>query len=661
MDYSQDRPEADNPLQVMDVSLRDGQQSLFGARGRTEDMVAVAERMDGIGFWAVEIWGGATFEIAHRLLNEDPWERIRALKGIFKQTPLSMVVGAQTLVGHRNYPDDVCRAFIEAAAANGIDIFRTIDALNDLRNFEVVFETVKAAGKHFQGCLCYALTEPRMGGDLYHLDYFVGNGKALEGMGVDSICLLDPAGLLAPYDAYTLIDALKEATSVPIHLHSRFSSGMAPMTHLKAIEAGVDMVDTCLSPYGYRTSLPAVEPLVTSLLGTNRDTGLDLARLAEINGSLEADILPKYRHLLDESKVSIIDTDVMSHQVPAGMVADIRRKLEEMDARDRIDRVHEELAAVRRELGQVPLVAPVCRIVSTQTINNLVYDDEEERYKMIADQTRELCAGRYGRTPGPIDPDLREKVLDAYPGEEAQPSDRPAEALDSEMARAKDDVADLATGLEDEVLCALFPVSGRQFLKWKYGVEEPPSSVRPKTLDDAEMEQAMITRIRAGESIDMIDPTVAGEGENLRIFNVSVDDEYFRVGVAEIGGAPEISYLKPMPSPGTRSAPAGQKVSGPRPVQPPPAQPSSPAPAAAAKAAATPAVDGTPLLAPMPGTIVAYEKQVGDAVSEGDTVLVLEAMKMENALPAPASGVITAIDYKGGDSVAKGDVLCVIG
>ncbi|MBW2011488.1 MAG: carboxylase, partial [Deltaproteobacteria bacterium] len=262
MDYGEDRPGAKNSLKIMDLTFRDGQQSLFATRGRTEDMIPVAEMMDEIGFWAVEAWGGATFDAMHRYLNENPWERIRTLKRYFKKTPLAMLLRGQNLVGYRNYADDLARAFVDRAAENGIDIFRTFDALNDYRNFEVVVPVIKESGKHFQGCICYSLTESRMGGDVYNIDYYVKKARELENMGADSICLKDMAGLIAPYDGYTVIKALKKAVSVPLVLHSHGTSGMAPMSHLKAIEAGVDIVGTCMSPYAYRNSHPAIEPLV---------------------------------------------------------------------------------------------------------------------------------------------------------------------------------------------------------------------------------------------------------------------------------------------------------------------------------------------------------------------------------------------------------------
>ena len=253
MDYSKDRPKTENPVKIEDLTLRDGHQSLFATRGRTEDMIPVAEMMDEVGFWAVETWGGATFDTMHRFLNEDPWERIRTLKRYMKKTPFSMLLRAQNLVGYRNYADDLARAFVERTVANGMDIFRTFDALNDYRNFETVVPVIKECGKHFQGCICYTMTEPRMGGEVYNLDYYVQKGKDLEAMGADSICIKDMAGLIAPYDAYEIVKALKASVKPPIHLHSHFTSGMSSMSHLKAIEAGVDIIDTCMAPYAYRT------------------------------------------------------------------------------------------------------------------------------------------------------------------------------------------------------------------------------------------------------------------------------------------------------------------------------------------------------------------------------------------------------------------------
>jgi oxaloacetate decarboxylase alpha subunit/pyruvate carboxylase subunit B len=646
--YNKDRPKAKNPVKIMDLTLRDGHQSLFATRGRTEDMIPIAEMMDEVGFWAVETWGGATFDTMHRFLNEDPWERIRTLKRYFKKTPFSMLLRAQNLVGYRNYADDVARAFVERSAANGMDIFRTFDALNDYRNFETVVPVIKNCGKHFQGCICYSMTEPRLGGDVYNLEYFINKAKELEQMGADSICVKDMAGLIAPYDAFAVIKAIKEHVSVPINLHSHFTSGMAPMSHLKAIEAGVDIIDTCLSPYAYRTSHPAVEPLVMALLGTNRDTGFDIKQLAMINEIIEKDVVPKYRHLLDETKLSVIDINVLLHQTPGGMLSNLVNQLREMDALDKIDDVFLELPRVRKELGQVPLVTPTSQIVGIQTVNNVLFDDENERYKMITGQVKDLCYGLYGKTAIPIDSEVQKKALKGYARGEKPIYCRPAEVLEPELEKAKKEIGDLAVDLDDLLIYALYPVTGKKFLQWKYGKEKPPKEVEPRTLDDIRSEKELIAKAKAGQLVERVQKDIPEQGAATRTFNVFVDGEYFSVKVDEPGGTPVVSTV-PKGVPVIQKAPKPVTTEEPKPSKPVVSEP------AVAKD-----VKGASMNAPMPGLIVNIAKKIGDTVNKGETVLILEAMKMENSLPSPASGKIIEIRCAVGDNVAKGDSLCVI-
>ena len=649
MDYNKDRPKAKNPIKVMDLTLRDGHQSLFATRGRTEDMIPVAELMDEVGFWALETWGGATFDAMHRFLNEEPWERIRTLKKYATKTPFSMLLRAQNLVGYRNYADDVAEAFVDRAAANGMDVFRTFDALNDYRNFETVVKGIKKAGKHFQGCICYSMTEPRMGGDVYNLDYYVAKAKELEAMGADSICVKDMAGLMAPYDAFALFKALKKAVKPPLHLHSHFTSGMAPMTHLKAIEAGVDIIDTCMSPYAYRTSHPAVEPMVMALLGTNRDTGFDIKLLARINEIFEKEIVPKYRHLLDETKLSIIDINVLLHQTPGGMLSNLVNQLREMDALDKIDQVFAELPRVRKDLGQIPLVTPTSQIVGTQTVNNVLFDEGDERYKMITGQVKDLCYGLYGKTAVPINPEVQKKALKGYPRGEEPITCRPAEVLEPELDKAREEVKGLAKDLDDVLIYAIYPVTGKRFLKWKYGLEPVPPEVKPRTMADVKAEKELIEKAKAGKLVEKKEKSVPVMGENLRKFNVLVDGEYFEVEVEDPGGSPSISSVRqaaPRPAPAPIAAP----------VSPKPAIKATPEP----PTASVDDTGGTPLLAPMPGMIVSVDKKKGDQVTAGEAILVLEAMKMENSLPSPISGTITKINMGVGDLVVKNDVLCVI-
>ena len=670
------------PVKFQDNTFRDGHQSIFATRMTTEDMIPIAERMDEVGFWAVEVWGGATFDTMHRFLNEDPWERPRVLKRYMKRTPFAMLLRGQNLVGYRNYADDLAKAFVEKAAENGMDIFRTFDALNDFRNFETVVKAIKACGKHFQGCLCYTLTEPRLGGDVYNLDYYLKKAKALEEMGADSICIKDMAGLIAPYDAFELVSALKKTVKVPIHLHSHFTSGMAALSHLKAIEAGVDIVDTCLSSYAYRTSHPAIEPLVMTLLGTNRDTGFDIKALAKINDVLEKDVLPKYRHLLDDSKVSIIDINVLLHQTPGGMLSNLVNQLKEMDALDRINEVYEELPKVRKDLGQIPLVTPTSQIVGIQTVNNVLFDKEKERYKMITAQVKDLCYGLYGKTAVPIDPEVQKKALKGYPRGEKPITCRPAEILEPELEKAKADLKGLTSDMEDIILYALYPVTGKKFLNYKYGKEVPPDDLKPKTLEQVKAEKELIAKAKAGKLVEVPEKAIPEKSQYARKFNVFVDNDCFEVCVDEPGGPPVVTHVQSS-SPQRASQPVGRpSIVSPAPsmsVPPrpapaassPKAAPSVASPKAAAKeeaaklaaAAAKPAADvsGTPVKAPMPGMIVNIVKKVGDSVKEGETVVVLEAMKMENSLPATVSGTIKAINCKVGESVPKNAVLVVIG
>lgn len=662
MPVAGDRPAACDAVRICDVSLRDGFQSLFATRGRTADMVRIAEQMDAVGYWAVEVWGGATFDTMHRFLNEDPWERIRQLKRHFVKTPLACALRGQNLVGYRNYADDVVTAFIERAAVNGMDVFRIFDPLNDVENLRVAKEAVHAAGGHFQGCICYSVTEPRMGGSVYTLAYYLEKARILADMGADSICVKDTTGVMNPYDAFTLIAALKEAVSIPVHLHTHATTGLSSMAQLKAVEAGVDILDTCLAPFAHRTSHPAVEPLAAALLGTKRDTGLDLAAITAINGLVEEEILPKYRHYLVEDTLSVIDPAALVHQVPGAMDADIRRQLREMNAEDRLEEVYARIPLVRKDLGQPPLVTPISQMIGTQAVNNVLFDDATETYRMISAQVKDLCYGLYGQTPAPIDPDLQKKALVAYPGGERAIRQRPGDVLDAELPDVRVEVRGLAADIEDELLCALFPVTGKRFLRWKYEKEAAPEETRPRSLAEALKIHERILRLRRGDLQDTTEREVPDKSEHIRTFNVFVDDTHYEVGVDEVGGAPVIRYAATIPA---GSAPAAGRPEAPH--TPPPARemaaPARKAEPVRALAPVSPLAegDGTSLTAPMPGMIVSFRKKEGDTVKAGETVVILEAMKMENALPAPADGVIRSIQVKSGENVAKDAVLCVIG
>jgi pyruvate/oxaloacetate carboxyltransferase len=480
-----------NPLRIQDNTFRDGHQSTLATRMRTEDMLPIAEQMDSVGFWAMEVWGGATFDTMHRFLGEDPFDRIRTLKKYIKNTPFSMLLRGQNLVGYRNYADDVAKLFVDKTCEAGMDVFRVFDALNDFRNFETVVERIKANGKHFQGTICYSLTERRMGGEVFNLDYYVSKAKEIQEMGADTLCLKDMAGIMAPFDIAKIVTELKKVLTIPIHLHTHYTSGMASMVYLAAIKAGVDIVDTCLAPFALRTSQPAVEPIVATLYGTSRDTGFRLAPLLEMGEHIET-VAPKYRDYLAKHKMSVIDTGVLAHQVPGGMISNLVSQLTEAKALHRLPEVYKEVAVTRKELGMPPLVTPTSQIVGVQAVLNVLFG----KYKMVTNEVKDLVFGLYGKTPIPVDPEVQKKVLKGYKRGETPVTGRAADYLEPELEKDKERVGDLAKDDFDLLIYALYPNTGEQFLKWKYGLEEKPASVKPKTLEDIRKEdEAMAAAI----------------------------------------------------------------------------------------------------------------------------------------------------------------------
>ena len=472
-----------NPLKIQDNTFRDGHQSTLATRMRTEDMLPIAEKMDSVGFWAMEVWGGATFDTMHRFLGEDPFDRIRTLKKYIKKTPFSMLLRGQNLVGYRNYPDDVARLFVDKSCEAGMDVFRVFDALNDFRNFQTVVERIKANGKHFQGTICYSLTERLMGGDVFNLEYYLSKAKEIQDMGADTLCLKDMAGIMAPFDISRLITELKKVISIPIQLHTHYTSGMASMVYLEAIKAGVDIVDTCLAPFALRTSQPAVEPIVATLYGTTRDPGFELSLLLELGDYIET-IAPKYRDYLAKNKMSVIDTGVLAHQVPGGMISNLVGQLKEAKALDRLAEVYKEVAVARKELGTPPLVTPTSQIVGVQAVLNVLFG----RYKMVTNEVKDLVYGLYGKTPTPVDPEVQKKVLKGYKRGDTPITGRAADYLEPELDKNREKIGDLAKDDFDLLIYSLYHTTGEQFLKWKYGLEERPAAVKPKTLDDIRKE-----------------------------------------------------------------------------------------------------------------------------------------------------------------------------
>jgi pyruvate carboxylase subunit B len=640
------RPKAKNPVKICDTTFRDGHQCTLATRMRTEDMEWMAPEMNQCGFYSMEVWGGATFDVPHRFLGENPWDRPRKLKKLMPDTPLQMLLRGQNLVAYRNHPDDLVDAFVEQAAEVGIDIFRVFDAVNDERNHERAAKAIKKADKHYQGAICYSLTQPRMGGPVYNLEYYVKKALVLQDMGADSVCIKDQAGLISPYDAYELIKALKENLKVPVELHTHYTSGQGSMSLLKAIEAGVDIIDTALSPFALRSSQPAIEPLVVALYGTDRDTGLNIEQLFKCAQMLEQ-IAPKYRDFLDTSAMSVIDTGVLLHQIPGGMTTNLVAQLKQANALDRLDEVRAETAKTRAELGYPPLVTPTSQIVGVQAVQNVLV----ERYKMIPKETKDYCWGLYGKSPAPINKEIQKMVLKGYERGEEPIECRAADMLEPELEKARKESKEFAKDIQDVITYALYPTTGARFLKHKYGIDKtipddwkPPRA--PKTLEEVKKEDELIAKAKAGKLSEKPEKMLPERGPGVRTFNVFVEGEYYEVDVEAVGGSPTItvspraSAFSPSPTPSTTMR-ASQKV-----------EEKKAPPAAVA--------EGTKVLAPMPGMVIRYLVSVDDKVKTGDTLLILEAMKMQNNISAPVDGVVKAINFGAGDSVNKGDILAVI-
>ena len=625
---------AANPIKITDTTFRDAHQSLMATRLRTADMEPIAAEMDSVGFYSMEVWGGATFDSAIRYLAEDPWERLRVFKRLLPNTPLMMLLRGQALVGYRAYADDVVDAFVERSAELGIDIFRVFDALNDDRNLERAAEAVKRSKKHLQLAICYSVTEEgRLGGPIYTIDYFVSKARRFQEMGADSICLKDMGGLMAPYDAHDLVTALKSTLDIPLQLHTHYTSGMASMTVLKAIEAGVDVVDACLAPLALRTSQPALEPLVVTLQGTERDTGLSSEKLLKMGDYLET-ILPKYREHMESPRAAVIDAKVLSHQIPGGMASNLVSQLREADAVDRLDEVLSEIPRTRKELGYPPLVTPMSQMIGTQSVSNVLFG----RYKMVFEQVKDYAYGLYGRPPAPLDPDVAELALKDYERGNRPIADRPADLIDPEMAAAREAIADISTDLEDILTYALYPTTGLSFLKMKHGLEPIPEDMLPISTEQVGAAPERAAAQVSPLTVQRVATDAPPRSPRARTFNVFLGEEFYRVEVDPVQE--------------TR----------------PTATPAAVAPAASA--AATPA-DAKPdvlitapneaaITAPLPGVLLKHVVEVGGAVNVGDPVVVLEAMKMENTLPSPIAGRVKALLLEPGARVAKDDVLAII-
>ena len=622
------------PIKITDTTFRDAHQSLMATRLRTADMEPIAAEMDSVGFDSMEVWGGATYDSAIRYLAEDPWERLRVFKRLLPNTPLMMLLRGQALVGYRAYADDVVDAFVERSAEVGIDIFRVFDALNDDRNLQTAAEAVKRSKKHLQLTICYSVTEEgRLGGPIYSVDYFVDKARRFQEMGADSICLKDMGGLMAPYDAFDLVTALKSTLDIPLQLHTHYTSGMASMTVLKAIEAGVDVVDACLAPLALRTSQPALEPLVVTLQGTERDSGLSSEKLLKMGDYLET-ILPKYSEHMVSPRAAVIDVKVLSHQIPGGMASNLISQLREAGAVERLDEVLSEIPRTRKELGYPPLVTPMSQMIGTQSVSNVLFG----RYKMVFEQVKDYAYGLYGHPPAPLDPDVAELALKDYERGNRPIADRPADLIEPEMDKAREAIADISTDIEDVLTYALYPTTGLSFLKIKHGLEPVPDEMKPVSTAQDEAVPERVVHQDSGLTVQRGAADAPTRSPRARSFNVFLGEEFYRVEVDPVQE--------------TRPAAVSAVVAPPRPVTEAEVETKPEAPITAPNEVA--------ITAPLPGVLLKHVVEVGGTVNVGDPVVVLEAMKMENTLPSPIAGQVKALPLEPGARVAKDDVLAII-
>ncbi|QLF93348.1 sodium-extruding oxaloacetate decarboxylase subunit alpha [Pseudomonas sp. ABC1] len=595
-------------IHVTDTILRDAHQSLIATRMRLEDMLPICEKLDKVGYWSLEVWGGATFDACVRFLKEDPWERLRKLRAALPNTRLQMLLRGQNLLGYRHYSDDVVEAFVAKAAENGIDVFRIFDAMNDVRNLETAIRAVKKSGKHAQGTICYT-TSP-----VHTIEAFVEQARTMRDLGVDSIAIKDMAGLLTPYATGDLVRALKAEIGLPVFIHSHDTAGVASMCQLKAIENGAGHIDTAISSFAWGTSHPGTESMVAALRGTEYDTGLDLELIQEIGLYFYA-IRKKYHQF--ESEFTSVDTRVQVNQVPGGMMSNLANQLKEQGALNRINEVFAEIPRVREDLGFPPLVTPTSQIVGTQAVFNVLAG---ERYKTITNEVKYYLQGRYGKAPGTIDKKLQ---LQAIGGEEIIDV-RPADLIPPELDKLRAEIGGLATSEEDVLTYAMFPDIGRKFLEEREAGTLVPEALLP--IPDGQSQGASGQGVATEFVID-----VHGESYRVDITGVGVKGEGKRNFYISIDGVPEEVVVEPL---NDFVGGAGDKR----------------------KQASAPGDVSTS----MPGNIVDVLVQVGDTVKAGQPVLVTEAMKMESEVQAPIAGTVKAVHVAKGDRVTPGEVLVEI-
>ena len=591
-------------IKMTELVLRDAHQSLFATRLRLDDMLPIAHELDDIGYWSLEAWGGATFDSCIRFLGEDPWVRLRELKKACPKTPLQMLLRGQNLLGYRHYADDVVERFVERCVANGMDVFRVFDALNDPRNMKAALQAVRKFGGHAQGTLSYT-TSP-----VHTMQTWLDTTEQLLEIGIDSLVIKDMSGILNPMAAADLVREIKKRFDIELHLHCHSTTGMAEMALLKAVEAGVDGIDTAISSMSGTYGHPATESMVATLQGTEYDTGLDIPRLEKIAAYFR-NVRKKYAKF--EGQLRGIDSRILVAQVPGGMLTNLENQLKQQNASDKLDLVLEEIPRVRKDLGYIPLVTPTSQIVGTQSVINVLTG---ERYKTIAKETAGILKGEYGKTPAPVDSTLQARVLEGA----APVTDRPADHIAPEMAKIEAEVAEQAkakgvkladNAVDDALIVALFPQIAWKFLENRNN----PAAFEPApTGNESAVENKPVSKAA---------PSTSGSA----VYTVELEGKAFVVKVSEGG---DISHV------------------------------ATTAPQAAPQAAPAPATGGTPVTAPMAGNIWKVVATEGQTVAAGDVLFILEAMKMETEVKAAQAGTVHGICVKAGDAVAVGDTVMTL-
>ena len=591
-------------IKMTELVLRDAHQSLFATRLRLDDMLPIAQELDNIGYWSLEAWGGATFDSCIRFLGEDPWVRLRELKKACPKTPLQMLLRGQNLLGYRHYADDVVERFVERCVANGMDVFRVFDALNDPRNMKAALQAVRKFGGHAQGTLSYT-TSP-----VHTMQTWLDTTEQLLEIGIDSLVIKDMSGILNPMAAADLVREIKKRFDVELHLHCHSTTGMAEMALLKAIEAGVDGIDTAISSMSGTYGHPATESMVATLQGTEYDTGLDIPRLEKIAAYFR-NVRKKYAKF--EGQLRGVDSRILVAQVPGGMLTNLENQLKQQNASDKLDLVLEEIPRVRKDLGYIPLVTPTSQIVGTQSVINVITG---ERYKTIAKETAGILKGEYGKTPAPVDSALQARVLEGA----APVTDRPADHIAPEMAKIEAEVAEQAkakgvkladNAVDDALIVALFPQIAWKFLENRNN----PAAFEPApTGNESAVENKPVSKAEPAAS-------------SSTVYTVELEGKAFVVKVSEGG---DISHV------------------------------ATTAPQAVPQAAPAPTTGGTPVTAPMAGNIWKVVATEGQTIAAGDVLFILEAMKMETEVKAAQAGTVRGICVKAGDAVAVGDTVMTL-